>query len=214
VGVLDPAPEVGHVDVARPLGPGIDVDGFGAQRGGGPVEHAGLGQRRVGHEEKGGEGGEEENEATHHRGIYPRAPGAIPRAQGPAAGVPGGWKTPGTAAGLATQTSPSKPSGSRKNRLRMGPKSVTKPSDAPRSISRSRMVWKASREAACRPRWSMRPRPNIGVWRAASSLPSTWNTLSWVWGPMSTKDRRMASPSGAPPSRETVASKTSTWTRC
>jgi hypothetical protein len=52
------------------------------------------------------------------------------------------------------QTSPSSPSGSRKNKLRTGPKSVTKPSLAPRSTSRRRISSKASSEAACRARWS------------------------------------------------------------
>ena len=52
--------------------------------------------------------------------------------------------------GSATQTSHSRPSGSRKKRLRMGPKSVTKPSVLPRSIRRRRISSNASSDAACR----------------------------------------------------------------
>ena len=37
--------------------------------------------------------------------------------------------------------------------------------------SRSRITVKASRDAACRPMWSSRPRPNMGVWWSASALP-------------------------------------------
>ena len=65
--------------------------------------------------------------------------------------------TPGTAFGLGTQTSPSSPSGSMKKRLRIAPKSVTKPSVEPFAMSRSRMVSNASIEAASSPMWSMRP---------------------------------------------------------
>jgi hypothetical protein len=52
-----------------------------------------------------------------------------------------------------------------------GPKSLMVPSLAPWSISRCQMVANASGKAACRPKWSMRPRPHVGVCRSRSVLP-------------------------------------------
>ena len=127
-----------------------------------------------------------------------------------AAGVPGGLCTPGRASGFATQTSHSSPSGSRKNTLRIGPKSVTNASAAPRAMSRSRMVSNASIEAAWSARWSSRPRPNIGVCRCASVLPAISNTFSSAVGPTWITvilTSGLSSTSG--PSRSTSASKTS-----
>jgi hypothetical protein len=67
----------------------------------------------------------------------------------------------------------------------------------------------ASSDAACSPRWSMRPRPNIGVCRCASVFPVISNTFSSVNGPMSTNDRRTPSSSPSEPSFDTFASNTS-----
>jgi len=53
--------------------------------------------------------------------------------------------------GFLSSTSPSRPSGSRKKMLSAPPKSLTVPSLAPTSTSRSRMVSKASAEAAANP---------------------------------------------------------------
>ena len=53
------------------------------------------------------------------------------------------------------------------------------------------MVSNASGDAASRPMWSMRPRPNIGVCRSASVLPTISKTLSMVDGPTFTKESRM-----------------------
>jgi len=53
--------------------------------------------------------------------------------------------------GFVSSTSPSRPSGSRKKMLSAPPKSLTVPSLAPASTSRSRMVSKASAEAAANP---------------------------------------------------------------
>ncbi len=78
----------------------------------------------------------------------------------------------------------------------MGPKSVTKSSATPRSMSRSRIVSKSSSDAACRARWSSRPRPNIGVWRSASVFPSIWKTLSSAQSPILMMERRGPSPVG------------------
>ena len=64
---------------------------------------------------------------------------------------------------FATSTSPSSPSGSRKKTLRTAPKSLTSPSLAPCSMSRCRIVSKLSADAACKPKWSSRPRPHMGV---------------------------------------------------
>lgn len=61
------------------------------------------------------------------------------------------------------------------------PKSLMVPSLAPWSMSRRRIVSKASGEAAWRPRWSMRPRPHIGVCRSGSVFPSIVTMLSKVW---------------------------------
>src|SRR6185312_15184542 len=65
--------------------------------------------------------------------------------------------------GVVSSTSPSSPSGSRKNMLCAEPKSLIVPSLAPSFISRVRMVSKASGDAACSPKWSMRPLPDVGV---------------------------------------------------
>lgn len=108
------------------------------------------------------------------------------------AGVPGGLNIPGTASGFGTHTSASNPSGSRKNTLNTGPKSVTTSSHAPRASSRPRISSNATSDAACSPRWSSRPRPNMGTCRWDSALPSTSNTLSSVCGPMLTIDMRRA----------------------
>ncbi len=67
---------------------------------------------------------------------------------------------------------PARP-GTWKNTLSMEPKSFTVPSLAPRSTNRPTMTSNASRDAACRPKWSSRPRPHIGVCRSGSALPST-----------------------------------------
>ena len=78
-----------------------------------------------------------------------RRHGLLPTTSYPGAGVPGGLNSPGFASGLATHTSASSPSGSRKNRLRIGPKLVTNPSVAPRAMRRSRIVSNAALDAAC-----------------------------------------------------------------
>src|SRR5438876_5899555 len=88
------------------------------------------------------------------------------------------------AVSLFQSTSASKPSGSRKNTLSLEPKSVMVPSDAPNCIRRTRTCSKVSRLWAFRPKWSMRPRPNIGVWTRAWVLPGTSNTLNSLWPPM------------------------------
>jgi len=59
--------------------------------------------------------------------------------------------------------SPSRPSGSRKKMLCTGPKSLMVPSLASWSINRCPMVANASVKAACRPTWSMWPRPPWGL---------------------------------------------------
>ena len=58
--------------------------------------------------------------------------------------------------------------------------------------------------------WSIRPRPNIGVWCSASVFPGSSNTLSCVWGPTVTNDNRPCwSPSLIVWSAKTSASNTS-----
>jgi len=86
-------------------------------------------------------------------------------------------------------------------RLSAGPKSVTKLSDAPISVRRRRMSEKASIDAAPTPRWSSRPRPNMGVWRVAWSMPSIskiWSSVFGircsVFGPMVRKVSRNSPP--------------------
>ena len=92
--------------------------------------------------------------------------------------------------------------------LSMGPKSVTNSSAAPRAMSRSRIVSNDSIDSAWRARWSMRPRPNIGVWRSASELPSISKTLSSDHGPTWMIDIRSPGSTSAP-TAWIVASKTS-----
>ena len=56
-----------------------------------------------------------------------------------------------------------------------------------------------SSEAACRARWSRRPRANIGVCRSASVLPSISKTLSSAQSPILMIDSRGPSPPGLGP---------------
>ena len=126
-------------------------------------------------------------------GGYPVAAGSDVGHDVAGGGCARGMGHPGHGIGVGHADLPLEPSGSRKKMLSTGPKSVTNESAAPRAISRSRMVSKASIEAACRAKWSRRPRPNIGTCRSASVLPSIWNTLSSADWPIRMIDSQTAS---------------------
>ena len=107
-----PAHGLGHLELARPLLPAAGQGGGDPGQGGGDVLVAHSGEPT--------------------RGVRPgRRRRAVVAQAKRAARVPGGWPTPGTASGFSTHTSHSRPSGSRKKMLSMGPKSVTKSSAAP-----------------------------------------------------------------------------------